>query len=82
VKRSQLRWRDRFFWVTLSKLWKDLPEVLIIVKADTVVKWHRCLSKRMRLDDQTRPPASTLLLFEALPGGAAFGVEVVAPKLK
>jgi enamine deaminase RidA (YjgF/YER057c/UK114 family) len=31
--------------------------------------------------DKSRPPASTLLLFEALPGGAAFGVEVVAPKL-
>jgi enamine deaminase RidA (YjgF/YER057c/UK114 family) len=30
--------------------------------------------------DKSRPPASTLLLFEALPGGAAFGVEVVAPK--
>jgi enamine deaminase RidA (YjgF/YER057c/UK114 family) len=30
--------------------------------------------------DKSRPPASTLLLFEGLPGGAAFGVEVVAPK--
>jgi hypothetical protein len=24
VKRPQLRRRDRFFWVALSKLWKDL----------------------------------------------------------
>src|SRR5262249_35923577 len=41
TKRPQLRRRDRFFWVMLSKLWKDWREVLVIVKPDTVVKWHR-----------------------------------------
>src|SRR5215813_1129529 len=41
VKRPQLRDRDRFFWAMLSKLWKDWREVLVIVKPDTVVKWHR-----------------------------------------
>jgi putative transposase len=41
VKRPQLRKRDRFFWVVLSKLWKGWREVLIIVKPETVIKWHR-----------------------------------------
>src|ERR1044071_2521777 len=41
VKRPQLRRRDRFFWVMLSQLWKDWREALIIVKPETVVKWHR-----------------------------------------
>jgi len=41
AKRPQLRWQDRFFWVLLSSLWKDWREVLVIIKPDTVVKWHR-----------------------------------------
>jgi putative transposase len=41
VKRPQLRERDRLFWVMLSRLWEDWREVLIIVKPNTVVKWHR-----------------------------------------
>jgi transposase InsO family protein len=41
VKRPQLRERDRLFWVMLSRLWKDWQEVLVIVKPETVVKWHR-----------------------------------------
>src|SRR5262245_61990678 len=41
VHRPQLRRRDRFFWVILSQLWKNWREVLIIVKPETVIKWHR-----------------------------------------
>src|SRR5215510_12715965 len=41
VKRPQLRRRDRFFWVRLSQLWKDWRDALIIVKPETVLKWHR-----------------------------------------
>ena len=41
VKRPKLRQRDRLFWVSLSKLWKDWRDALIIVKPDTVIKWHR-----------------------------------------
>ena len=39
--RPQLRRRDRFFWVILSQLWKNWREVLIIVKPETIIKWHR-----------------------------------------
>src|SRR5262252_10806093 len=41
VHRPQLHRRDRFFWVLLSQLWKNWREVLIIVKPETVIKWHR-----------------------------------------
>jgi hypothetical protein len=41
VKRPRLRRRDRFFWVKLSRLWKNWRDALIIVKPETVVKWHR-----------------------------------------
>jgi Integrase core domain len=41
VKRPKLRRRDRLFLVCLSKLWGGWREALIIVKPDTVIKWHR-----------------------------------------
>jgi putative transposase len=41
IHRPQLHQRDRFFWVILSQLWKNWREVLIIVKPETVLKWHR-----------------------------------------
>jgi hypothetical protein len=41
IQRPQLHRRDRFFWVILSQLWKNWREVLIIVKPETVIKWHR-----------------------------------------
>ena len=41
AKRPVLRHRDRIFWVWLSRLWKDWPSALLIVKPDTVVRWHR-----------------------------------------
>jgi putative transposase len=39
--RPQLHRQDRFFWVILSQLWKNWREVLIIVKPETVIRWHR-----------------------------------------
>jgi putative transposase len=41
IKRPQFNRRDRFFWVMLSRLWKNWREALIIVKPETVIKWHR-----------------------------------------
>jgi putative transposase len=41
VKRPQLRQRDRIFWVWLSRLWADWRSSLMIVKPDTVVRWHQ-----------------------------------------
>ncbi len=32
---------DRFFWVLLSQIWSDWHAALHMVKAETVVRWHR-----------------------------------------
>ena len=32
---------DRFFWTTLRRLWPRWSDVLLIVKPETVVRWHR-----------------------------------------
>jgi len=35
-------WRsDRIFWLLLSRYWVDWKEALVIVKPDTVLRWHR-----------------------------------------
>ena len=41
VKRPQLRRLDRILWVWLSRLWADWRSSLLIVKPETVVRWHR-----------------------------------------
>src|SRR5262245_26918253 len=41
VKCPTPRQRDRLLWVCLSRLWRGWRDALIIVKPDTVIKWHR-----------------------------------------
>jgi hypothetical protein len=40
-KRPRIRATDRAFWVLLRRLWARWADVLVIVKPDTVVRWHR-----------------------------------------
>jgi len=40
-KRPRLRRFDRAFWVGLSKLWRKWSTALVIVKPETVIRWHR-----------------------------------------
>ena len=40
-KRPHLRRRDRIFWIVLVKAWRDWRTALVMVKPDTVVRWHR-----------------------------------------
>ncbi len=40
-KRLKVTAADRIFWVWLRRVWGDWKSVLMIVKADTVVAWHR-----------------------------------------
>ncbi|HQL54329.1 MAG TPA: integrase, partial [Phycisphaerae bacterium] len=40
-KRPRLRKRDRIFWVWLSRLWSGWRSCLMIVKPETVIRWHR-----------------------------------------
>ena len=39
--RPRLRRVDRAFWVGLSQIWSRWSGALVIVKPDTVVRWHR-----------------------------------------
>ena len=41
AKRPRLRKRDRLFWVWLSWLWSGWRSCLMIVKPETVIRWHR-----------------------------------------
>ncbi len=41
VKRPRLRRRDRILWVWISRLWADWRSCLLIVKPETVIRWHR-----------------------------------------
>ena len=41
VKRPRLSDVDRGFWVLLRRIWTDWEMVLVIVKPETVVRWHR-----------------------------------------
>ena len=39
--RPRLNGPDRFFWTTLCRIWSRWREVLVIVKPETVIGWHR-----------------------------------------
>ena len=41
TKRPVLRQRDRIFWVWMSRSWKNWRSAVLIVKPDTVVRWHK-----------------------------------------
>jgi putative transposase len=40
-KKPRLKRRDRVFWVLLSRFWAGWRNSLLLVQADTVVRWHR-----------------------------------------
>src|SRR6266852_5306679 len=49
---------DRFFWTSLRHLWPRWSDVLLIVKPETVVRWHRAgfrLYWRRRMRTGGRP---------------------------
>jgi putative transposase len=41
TKRPKLTQVDRTFWVALCRLWPDWQSALILVKPETVIRWHR-----------------------------------------
>ena len=41
ARRPRLRRRDRVFWVWLSRIWRNWRSVVVIVRSETVVRWHR-----------------------------------------
>lgn len=39
--RVRLRKADRYFWIWLSRVWRNWRDALVIVRPETVVAWHR-----------------------------------------
>jgi putative transposase len=56
--RPRLTDLDRLFWVALRDRWSDWANALIIVKPETVVRWHQSAFKRhwARLSDSGKAP--------------------------
>ena len=56
-RRPWIRKLDRVFWVILSRFWGDWKETLLLVKPETVLRWHRkrFASYWTRLSRQHRP---------------------------
>jgi hypothetical protein len=62
-KRPQIRTKDRLFWIMLCRLWSNWQEPLIVVKPETVIRWHRKGFKlfwkfKSRRKGPGRPPIS------------------------
>ena len=62
--RPSLRMADRLFWVVLSRLWSGWREILVIVKPETVIGWHRkgfrrFWTRKSRRGKPGRPPVSS-----------------------
>ena len=62
--RPPLRMADRLFWVVLSRLWSGWREILVIVKPETVIGWHRkgfrrFWTRKSRRGKPGRPPVSS-----------------------
>jgi putative transposase len=56
--RPRLRLTDRAFWVGLSQIWSRWADALVIVKPDTVVRWHRAGFRLLwRWKSRARTPA-------------------------
>jgi hypothetical protein len=45
-RRPRIRAADRLFWVALYRLWSRWLEVLVFVKPETVIRWHRAGFRR------------------------------------
>ena len=63
AKRPRLRNLDRLFWILLSRFWRNWQVPLIVVKPDTVVRWHKKGFKlfwkfKSRRKGPGRPPVS------------------------
>jgi hypothetical protein len=64
VKRPRLKACDRLVWVWLSRIWSDWRSSLVIVKPETVIRWHRQLFRmfwtgKIRRGKKGRPVMST-----------------------
>jgi hypothetical protein len=48
TRRPRISGADRWFWITLRRLWSRWLDVLVFVKPETVVRWHRAAAAPWR----------------------------------
>lgn len=48
-RRRRITAADRLFWVVLQRVWSRWSEVLLFVKPETVIQWHRRLPQVLDL---------------------------------
>jgi len=53
--RPKLNSWDRIFWTALRRGWSRWRDVLVIVRPETVIGWHRAGFRRWRLALRSRP---------------------------
>ncbi len=41
IQRPQIRGIDRLFWILLSRIWSNWRDALVVVKPETVIRWHK-----------------------------------------
>jgi putative transposase len=41
ARRPRLQARDRLFWIALARVWRNWRLAVVLVRPDTVVRWHR-----------------------------------------
>jgi len=60
-RRPRIRKSDRLFWLVLSRLWGNWKSRLVIVRPETVLRWHRkrFASYLTRLSRGSRPGRPT-----------------------
>ena len=63
-RHPRIRAADRAFWVVLRQVWNRWSDALVIVKPDTVIRWHRGLGKETpgRRAAQPRPSSQATVV--------------------
>ena len=45
-RRPAIRDGDRLFWMALAACWSDSRDALMVVRSETLVRWHRSAWRR------------------------------------
>ncbi len=81
---------DRAFWVGLSKLWRKWSTTLVIVKPETVIRWHRqgfklywrWRSRPKRLGRPTIPPEHIEFIMRMSSDNSSWGEDKINEELR
>ena len=77
--RPSLNRLDRFFWTTLRYIWPQWSDVLVIVKPETVVGWHRA-GFRLYWRWRSRPRGGRPKVSEEIDINHGYGSYVLKPR--